>query len=184
MLDLYLVELAKVDQGAYATASTQAAAARTQDRGRSAGRRSGDRCRTGARGGPRVHRRRGAGRRRAGAACRGQPGAVPANPLEVKQRGRWLLHEGREQLLRGNYDAAQQKAEEVRALDVHWGLFEDNPEKLEKDINKARPVPAAPRATPPPAFRTTAGPPRPSSPTLGPCWIAANTSRRRPSRWR
>ena len=64
---------------------------------------------------------------------------LATSPAETKQRGRWLLHEGREQLLKGNYDAAQQKADEARALDVHWGLFDDTPEKLEQEIIKARP---------------------------------------------
>ena len=68
---------------------------------------------------------------------------VPTSPAEVKQRGRWLLHEGREQLLRGNYDIAQQKADEARTLDIHWGLFDDTPDKLEQEIAKTRPqVPA------------------------------------------
>ncbi len=40
---------------------------------------------------------------------------------------------------KGNYDAAQQKADEARTLDVHWGLFDDTPEKLEQEIIKARP---------------------------------------------
>ncbi len=62
------------------------------------------------------------------------PAAMPTSPAEIKQRGRWLLHEGREQLLRGNYDLAQQKVDEVRALDVRWGLFDDTPDKLEQDV--------------------------------------------------
>jgi hypothetical protein len=62
------------------------------------------------------------------------------SPTEAKQRGRWLLHEGREQLLRGNYDLAQVKVDEARTLDVSWGLFDDTPDKLQADIAKVRPA--------------------------------------------
>ncbi|MGP0069350.1 MAG: hypothetical protein ACLQGP_37835, partial [Isosphaeraceae bacterium] len=61
------------------------------------------------------------------------------SPSEAKQRGRWLLHEGREQLLRGNYDLAQAKVDEARTLEVQWGLFDDTPDKLQEDISKVRP---------------------------------------------
>ena len=64
-------------------------------------------------------------------------------PPEAKQRGRWLLHEGREHLLRGNYDLAQAKVDEARSLEVQWGLFDDTPDKLQEDISKVRPAPVA-----------------------------------------
>src|SRR5262249_31846171 len=46
---------------------------------------------------------------------------------EARQKALWLLRQGKEHLLRGNYDEAQKKVEEARALDVHWGLFDDTP---------------------------------------------------------
>ena len=76
-------------------------------------------------------------------ASAGGPAQPGMSPSEAKQRARWLLHEGREQLLRGNYDLAQAKADEARALDVQWGLFDDTPDKLQEDIAKVRPAVAA-----------------------------------------
>ncbi len=61
------------------------------------------------------------------------------SPAEAKQKGVWLLKEGREQLLRGNYEAAQAKVDAVRSLDIQWGLFDDTPDKLQGEITKARP---------------------------------------------
>ena len=61
------------------------------------------------------------------------------SPPEAKQRARWLLHEGRENLLKGNYDLAQAKVDEARSLDVQWGLFDDTPDKLQEDISNVRP---------------------------------------------
>ena len=58
---------------------------------------------------------------------------------EAKQKGVWLLKQGREHLLRGNYDEAQKKVEESRSLDVQWGLFDDTPDKLQTEIAKVRP---------------------------------------------
>ena len=69
---------------------------------------------------------------------------APANAAEAKQRGRWLLKEGREKLILGNYDAAQQKSDEARSLDIRWGLFDDTPDKLDQDIARARPRAALP----------------------------------------
>jgi len=70
-----------------------------------------------------------------------QPAASAPMPVggDTKQKGRWLLHESREQLLLGNYDAAQRKADEAEALDVKWGLFDDTPAKVQEAIKKARP---------------------------------------------
>ena len=74
-------------------------------------------------------------------------GSTAANPVtqtaDTKQRGRWLLHEAREQLHLGNYDAAQRKADEAEALDITWGLFDDTPAKVTEEIKKARPKVAA-----------------------------------------
>ncbi len=62
---------------------------------------------------------------------------------DVKQRGRWLLHEAREQLHLGNYDVAQRKVDEAEALDIKWGLFDDTPAKVSEEIKKARPKASA-----------------------------------------
>ena len=79
-----------------------------------------------------------------------------------RQRGRWLLHEAREQLHLGNYDVAQRKADEAEALDVKWGLFDDTPAKVTEEIKKARPRMAvarrrAPRRSLPHDRRTAEG---------------------------
>ena len=72
-----------------------------------------------------------------------RPARPALTPTEAKQKARWLLHEGREQLLRGNYDLAQAKVDEARSLEVTWGLFDDTPDKLQEDIAKVRPTVAA-----------------------------------------
>jgi hypothetical protein len=72
-------------------------------------------------------------------------GAGPAGPdqiapsIDTKQRGRWLLHEAREQIHVGNYDLAQRKVDEAEALDIKWGLFDDTPAKVTEEIKKTRP---------------------------------------------
>ena len=71
--------------------------------------------------------------------------AGPAGPnqiaatVDTKQRGRWLLHEAREQLHLGNYEMAQRKVQEAEALDIKWGLFDDTPAKVTEEIKKERP---------------------------------------------
>ena len=67
--------------------------------------------------------------------------------VDTKQRGRWLLHEAREQLHLGNYDMAQQKVDEAEALDVKWGLFDDTPAKVTEEIKKSRPKIVSPAGT-------------------------------------
>ena len=90
-LDAYLKELAKVAGGHAGGGRPVAAASATRrpSRGRGArdGRRPGDRrCAVAA---------------SPSAPVAANPAGMPASPAETKQRGRWLLHEGREQLLRG-----------------------------------------------------------------------------------
>ncbi len=68
-----------------------------------------------------------------------QANSAAATSTDVKQRGRWLLHEAREQLHLGNYDGAQRKADEAEALNIKWGLFDDTPAKVSDEISKARP---------------------------------------------
>ena len=71
--------------------------------------------------------------------------AISADP---KQRGRWLLHEAREQIAQGNFDAAEKKVAEVEALDIKWGLFDDTPTKVRNVLNKERPKNVASAAKP------------------------------------
>ena len=79
----------------------------------------------------------------AGAAAQNQITAT----VDTKQRGRWLLHEAREQLHLGNYDMAQRKAQEADAMAITWGLFDDTPAKVVEEINKARPKAGVAKAT-------------------------------------
>src|SRR5208283_94893 len=51
----------------------------------------------------------------------------------------WLLHEAREQMAQGNFDAAEKKIAEAEAIDIKWGLFDDTPTKVRNDLNKERP---------------------------------------------
>ena len=87
------------------------------------------------------------------------PAAGPAAPVvsnqlppsvDIKQRGRWLLHEAREQLHVGNYDMAQQKVDEADGLDIKWGLFDDTPAKVTEEIKKSRPKTVAASSAPRP----------------------------------
>ena len=58
---------------------------------------------------------------------------------DVKQHAVWLLHEAREQMAQGNFDAAEKKIAEAEAIDVKWGLFDDTPAKVRTGLNKQRP---------------------------------------------
>ncbi|MGA7497566.1 MAG: hypothetical protein WBX00_12640, partial [Isosphaeraceae bacterium] len=58
---------------------------------------------------------------------------------DVKQHAVWLLHEAREQMAQGDFDAAEKKIAEAEAIDVKWGLFDDTPTKVRTDLNKERP---------------------------------------------
>src|SRR5271166_2694024 len=70
--------------------------------------------------------------------ARGGAGDVAITP-EVKQHAVWLLHEAREQMAQGNFDAAEKKIAEAEAIDIKWGLFDDTPTKVRTDLNKERP---------------------------------------------
>src|SRR5271165_6494223 len=70
--------------------------------------------------------------------ARGGAGDVAITP-EVKQHAVWLLHEAREQMAQGNFDAAEKKIAEAEAIDIKWGLFDDTPNKVRTDLNKERP---------------------------------------------
>ena len=70
--------------------------------------------------------------------ARGGAGDVAITP-DVKQHAVWLLHEAREQMAQGNFDAAEKKIAEAEAIDIKWGLFDDTPNKVRTDLNKERP---------------------------------------------
>ena len=62
-------------------------------------------------------------------------------PTDSKSAARWLLVEAREDLAKGEYDAAASKIDRVRGMDIHWGLFDEvTPAKLQKELDKARPA--------------------------------------------
>jgi type II secretory pathway component GspD/PulD (secretin) len=58
---------------------------------------------------------------------------------DSKQKGRWMLQSAREQIRQGNYDEAAALVEQVRGMNVRWGLFDDTPAKVTADLEKARP---------------------------------------------
>jgi hypothetical protein len=57
---------------------------------------------------------------------------------DTKQTARWLLHEAREQIQRGNFDLAVKKVEQARSLGVKWGFLDDTPDKVDKAIEYYR----------------------------------------------
>jgi type II secretory pathway component GspD/PulD (secretin) len=62
-------------------------------------------------------------------------GLVPRTKAEAKT----LLEQGRAQLNKGNFDEASRTVQRVKALTTaSWGLFEDSPDRLQIDIEKAR----------------------------------------------
>jgi type II secretory pathway component GspD/PulD (secretin) len=78
------------------------------------------------------------------------PGAVP-NYLPVAQApntgqpkpkadARALLREGRALLQQKNFDDADKVCTQALNAGAHWGLFEDTPEKLRRDIHRTRQV--------------------------------------------
>jgi hypothetical protein len=72
-------------------------------------------------------------------------GRQPAKTDDLKQSARWLLHQAREQIQRGNYDLAVQKVAQARSLNVKWGFLDDTPDKVDKAIvyyRKRRPAAA------------------------------------------
>ena len=49
------------------------------------------------------------------------------------------MHEAREQIALGNFDAAEKKVAEAEPIDVKWGLFDDTPAKVRNDLLKEKP---------------------------------------------
>ncbi|WP_235905387.1 type II and III secretion system protein [Tautonia marina] len=76
-----------------------------------------------------------------------EPGSEPIGrdyATDSKSTARWLLVSAREDLAKGDYDAAQAKLDKARNMDVKWGLFDDlSPNKLQKELDKARPADGA-----------------------------------------
>src|SRR5262249_40578928 len=64
----------------------------------------------------------------------------------VKQKARWMLQSAREQIRQGNYDEAGKLVAQVRTMNVHWGLFDDTPDKVTTDLDKAPPKGTTPSA--------------------------------------
>jgi type II secretory pathway component GspD/PulD (secretin) len=60
-------------------------------------------------------------------------------PLAGRDEAMALLRQGRAQLAENKLEEAGQSAMRAKnVLNVHWGLFEDNPDKLQQDVLKAR----------------------------------------------
>ena len=79
--------------------------------------------------------------------ARGEACDVAVAP-DVKQHAVWLLHEAREQMAQGNFDAAEKKIAEAEAIDIKWSPFDDTPTKVRNDLNKERPKNSASRSKP------------------------------------
>jgi type II secretory pathway component GspD/PulD (secretin)/tetratricopeptide (TPR) repeat protein len=83
----------------------------------------------------------------AGVGQAAEPGSEPIGrdyATDSKSTARWLLVAAREDLAKGDYDAAQAKLDKARDMDVKWGLFDDlSPNKLQKELDKARPAEGA-----------------------------------------
>jgi type II secretory pathway component GspD/PulD (secretin) len=59
---------------------------------------------------------------------------------DSKQQAEWLLHQARELITMVRYDEAEKKLAEARAMNVRWGLFDDTPAKVAKDLERVRPA--------------------------------------------
>jgi hypothetical protein len=62
------------------------------------------------------------------------------SPTVAKQQARRLLQEARRGIIQGDYAEAEKNLTGAQALDVKWGLFDDNPNKVRLELNKARHV--------------------------------------------
>src|SRR5205807_614150 len=68
-------------------------------------------------------------------------GGKPAAPTAVAATSddpRVLLKQGRDMFSAGKYDEAMQLARKAKTKPTRWGLFEDSPDKLLADTEKAR----------------------------------------------
>jgi hypothetical protein len=66
------------------------------------------------------------------------PAGLVRGTADTKQRARWLLQQAREEILRKNFDAAEQILAEAQAMDVKWGLFDESPSRVAEALRKAR----------------------------------------------
>lgn len=57
---------------------------------------------------------------------------------DAKQRARWLLHQAREQIFRGQFDEAAHSLDEAQRMNVHWSWYDDTPEKAGQALAAAR----------------------------------------------
>jgi len=72
-------------------------------------------------------------------------------PTNDKSAARWLLVSAREDIARGDYATAQGKIDQARRMDVRWRLFDDvTPNKVQKQLDKAKPEAAAIASRPAP----------------------------------
>ena len=125
-LDAYLKELAKVQAAAAVASRPRRRPGRRRPSAPAAGRS------------PRRPRPRRSVQ--TGDAARGRrPARCDVDAPDAKQQARWLLHEAREQIALGNYDAAEKKVAEAEAMNVKWGLFDDTPDEGPQRPGKARP---------------------------------------------
>jgi type II secretory pathway component GspD/PulD (secretin) len=63
----------------------------------------------------------------------------PTTPGGSREEALALLHTGRDQLALKKFDEAVASAQKARNMsNAHWGLFEDNPDKLIQEVAKAR----------------------------------------------
>jgi hypothetical protein len=72
--------------------------------------------------------------------AKGQPRGSGAwrDTADPKEKGRWLLHEAREQIFRGKFDDAERTVIQARDLNLKWGFLEDSPKKVAETLAKAR----------------------------------------------
>jgi type II secretory pathway component GspD/PulD (secretin) len=72
------------------------------------------------------------------AAAAAKDSAKPGPRKDPRTEAVTLVQKGREQLAAGKIEEATQSALRAKALDVRWGLFEDTPDSLQKDVDRAR----------------------------------------------
>jgi type II secretory pathway component GspD/PulD (secretin) len=64
---------------------------------------------------------------------------APAVAIKTKEEALALLKKGREQLAKGELEEANKTAARLRsARHIHWGFFEDTPDKFQSEVDRAR----------------------------------------------
>ena len=110
---------------------------------------------------------------------RGGAGAVGV-AADAKQQAQWLLHETREQMALGNFDAAEKKLAQAEAMDVKWGLFDETPGQGSRRAEQGATQDGRDgRQGRHRHSLAITRPPRPSSARLGPPCPITSTSRRK-----